>query len=106
MVQLDGEAKNEKSLEANSKPTDIVLSEDEENGSLDSTSKPKSSPSKDPIIEVLPYWKEALKSHLLVITCSFSKTSVVCFLVLDSGRQFSLQLQCLSLVMKVACPHS
>ncbi|XP_039187416.1 receptor expression-enhancing protein 1 isoform X3 [Crotalus tigris] len=54
VVQLDDEAKNEKPLEANSKPTDIVLSEDEENGSLDSTSKPKSSPSKDPIIEAPP----------------------------------------------------
>ncbi|ETE62374.1 Receptor expression-enhancing protein 1, partial [Ophiophagus hannah] len=51
VVQLDGEAKNEKPLEANSKPTDIVLSEDEENASLDSTSKPKSFPPKDPIIE-------------------------------------------------------
>lgn len=106
MVQLDGEAKNEKPLEANSKPTDIVLSEDEEKGSLDSTSKPKSSPPKGPIIEVFPYWKEALKPHLLVITCSFYRTSVVCFIVLDSGRQFSPQLECLSLVMKLACPHS
>ncbi|XP_032090815.1 receptor expression-enhancing protein 1 [Thamnophis elegans] len=54
VVQLDGEAKNEKPLEANSKPTDIVLSENEENGSLDSTPKPKSSPPKDPIIEAPP----------------------------------------------------
>ncbi|XP_034272032.1 receptor expression-enhancing protein 1 isoform X2 [Pantherophis guttatus] len=54
VVQLDGEAKNEKPLEANSKPTDIVLSDDEENGSLDSKSKPKSPPPKDSIIEAPP----------------------------------------------------
>ncbi|XP_026573129.1 receptor expression-enhancing protein 1 isoform X1 [Pseudonaja textilis] len=54
VVQLDGEAKNEKPLEANSKPNDIVLSEDEGNASLDSTSKPKSFPPKDPIIEAPP----------------------------------------------------
>ncbi|XP_070585266.1 receptor expression-enhancing protein 1 [Erythrolamprus reginae] len=54
VVQLDGEGKNENTFEANSKPTDIELSEDEENGSLDSTSKPKRSPPKDPIIEAPP----------------------------------------------------
>ncbi|KAM6452136.1 receptor expression-enhancing protein 1 isoform 3-T4 [Liasis olivaceus] len=54
VVELEGELKNEKSLEANSEPTEVVLSEDEGNGSLDCTSKTKSPPQKDPIIEAPP----------------------------------------------------
>ena len=61
MVELEDESDFEKLPVTNYEPTDVVSSNDEEKDSLDCTLKTKIPQKKDPLIEVLPHWKWALK---------------------------------------------
>ncbi|XP_028558035.2 receptor expression-enhancing protein 1 isoform X3 [Podarcis muralis] len=54
VVELEVEAESERPPEANCEPTEVVFSDDEENDSLDSTSKAKTPKKKDPVIEAPP----------------------------------------------------
>ncbi|CAI5789840.1 Hypothetical predicted protein [Podarcis lilfordi] len=54
VVELEVEAESERPPEANCEPTEVVFSDDEENNSLDGTSKAKTPKKKDPVIEAPP----------------------------------------------------
>nr|XP_034991045.1 receptor expression-enhancing protein 1 isoform X1 [Zootoca vivipara] len=54
VVELEVGAESERPPEANCEPTEVVFSDDEENDSLDGTSKPKTPKKKDPVIEAPP----------------------------------------------------
>ncbi|XP_053217811.1 receptor expression-enhancing protein 1 isoform X3 [Podarcis raffonei] len=54
VVELEVEAESERPPEANCEPTEVVFSDDEENDSLDGTSKAKTPKKKDPVIEAPP----------------------------------------------------